>query len=156
MPFCTFSRKFKRAPPICMHSKCATKVCVCEQVMCDAHDRWFTKKIKLREAYVLSAKTGLFNLANRNIRFSYHNEKMEHPVWKTGLYCFSRQIILTKRDAPFICFKQNKNRKKTELSLQALIGSSLPLTLNSKNCWGGLLEASLIIVIFIIAFFNIL
>jgi hypothetical protein len=51
-----------------MHLKCATIVCVCvcvcEQVIRDAHDMWFTKKIKLREAYVLSVKTKQSDLAN--------------------------------------------------------------------------------------------
>jgi hypothetical protein len=56
-----------------MHLRCATKVCG-EQVIRDAHDRWFTK-IKLREAYVLSARTRQSGLANRTIRFSQHNQK---------------------------------------------------------------------------------
>jgi hypothetical protein len=43
-----------------------------------------------------------------------------------------------------------------ELALQALIDISPPLSLSNKKCWGGLLEASLIVVIFIFAFFNIL
>jgi hypothetical protein len=40
-----------------------------EQGIHDAHDRRFTK-IKLREAYVQSTKTGQSGLVNRNIRFS--------------------------------------------------------------------------------------
>jgi hypothetical protein len=43
---------------------CNNSVCVCEQVIRDAHDMWFTKKIKLREAYVLSVKTKQSDLAN--------------------------------------------------------------------------------------------
>jgi hypothetical protein len=46
--------------------------CVCKQVIHDAHDSWFTK-IKLREAYILSARTGQSSFINRNIRFSQHN-----------------------------------------------------------------------------------
>jgi hypothetical protein len=41
-----------------------------------------------------------------------------------------------------------------ELGLQALIDISPPLSLSTKKCWGGLLEASLIVFVF--TFFNIL
>jgi hypothetical protein len=43
-----------------------------------------------------------------------------------------------------------------ELSLHTLIDISPPLSLSTKKCWGGLLEASLIIIVFIFAFYYIL
>jgi hypothetical protein len=72
-----FLKKSKSAPLyVCIRGvqqKCG------EQIIRDAHDRWFTK-IKLREAYVLSAKIGRSGLANRNIRFSQHNQKNRN-IW---------------------------------------------------------------------------
>jgi hypothetical protein len=53
-------------------------------------------------------------------------------------------------------FLDKTETKKTELSLQALIDSSPPLSLSTKNYWGYFLEASLTIIIFVFVFFNIL
>jgi hypothetical protein len=64
------------------------------------------------------------------------------------------QIVwFAKPDSPVFSNRAELNTK--ELGLQALIDISPPLSLITKKCWGHLLEASLIIVIFIFAFFNI-
>jgi hypothetical protein len=65
MPFYTFFKEIQESS-LYMYAfeVCNNSVCVCEQVIRDAHDMWFTKKIKLREAYVLSVKTKQSDLAN--------------------------------------------------------------------------------------------
>jgi hypothetical protein len=49
---------------------------------------------------------------------------------------------------------------RTELNTKelglALIDISPPLSLSTKKCWGGLLEALLIVVVFVFTFFNML
>jgi hypothetical protein len=63
------------------------------------------------------------------------------------------QIVrFAKLDSPIFPDRTKLNTK--ELDLQALIDISPPLSLRNKKCWGGLPEASLIVVVF--AFFNIL
>jgi hypothetical protein len=65
------------------------------------------------------------------------------------------QIVwFTKSDSPVFLDKRELNTK--ELGTQDLIDISPPLSLRTKKYWGGLLEASLIVIIFIFAFFNIL
>jgi hypothetical protein len=70
-------------------------------------------------------------------------------------FCWAKQIVrFAKLDNPVFLDRTKLNRK--ELSFQALIGISPPLSLSTQKLLGGLLEASLIIVIFVVAFFNIL
>jgi hypothetical protein len=57
-----------------------------------------------------------------------------------------------KSDSPVFLDRTKLNTK--ELGLQVLIDISPPLSLSTKKVWGGLLEASHIIVVFIFAFFN--
>jgi hypothetical protein len=62
---------------------------------------------------------------------------------------------IDKNSAPNnLIFPYRTELNTKELGLQALIDISHSLLLSTKKCWGGLREASLIIVIF--AFFNIL
>jgi hypothetical protein len=61
-------------------------------------------------------------------------------------------VRFTKPDSPIFLDRTELNTK--ELDLQALIDISPTLSLSTKKCWGGLLEASLIVVIFVFAFFN--
>jgi hypothetical protein len=63
-------------------------------------------------------------------------------------------VRFAKPDSPIFSDITELNTK--ELGLQALIDISPPLSLSTKKCWGDLLEASLIIVVFIFTFFNIL
>jgi hypothetical protein len=70
---------------------------------------------------------------------------------------FARQnriVWFAKLDSSVFPDRTELNTK--ELGLEALIDISPPLSLSTKKCWGGLLEASLIVVVFIFAFFNIL
>jgi hypothetical protein len=63
---------FKENPrelPVYVCIRSVQQKSMCEQVIRDAHDGRFTK-IKLRESYVLYAKTGQSSLRNQNIRFS--------------------------------------------------------------------------------------
>jgi hypothetical protein len=47
---------------------------VCEQIICDAHDKSFTK-IKVEETYALSVKTEQSNLRNWIIQFYHQNHR---------------------------------------------------------------------------------
>jgi hypothetical protein len=62
-------------------------------------------------------------------------------------------VRFAKPDSPVFPDRVELNTK--ELGLQALIDISPPLSLSTKKFWGGLLEASRIIVVFVFAFFNI-
>jgi hypothetical protein len=64
----------------------------------------------------------------------------------------NRIVWFAKSDSSVFSDRIELNTK--ELGLQVLIDISPPLSLSTK-CWGGLLEASLIVVVFIFAFFNI-
>jgi hypothetical protein len=66
----------------------------------------------------------------------------------------NRIVWFAKPDSPVFPDRAKLNTK--ELDLQALIDISPHLSLSTKNCWGGLLEDSLIIIIFIFAFYYIL
>jgi hypothetical protein len=55
-----------------------------------------------------------------------------------------------------LIFPDTAGLNTKELGLQALIDISPPLSLSTKKCRGGLLEASLIVFVFVFAFFNIL
>jgi type VI protein secretion system component Hcp len=82
MSFCTFFKEIQESSPyMYAFEVCNKSVCVCEQVICDAHDRRFIK-IKLREAYVLPTKIGHPSLANQNIRF----EKLDYLVFLDRSY----------------------------------------------------------------------
>jgi hypothetical protein len=59
-------------------------------------------------------------------------------------------VRFAKLDSPVFPDRTELNTK--ELGIQALIDISPPLSLSTKRCWGGLLEASL----FIFAFYYIL
>ncbi len=65
----------------------------------------------------------------------------------------NRTVQFAKLDS--LVFPDRTELNTKELGLQALIDISPPLSLSTKKCWGGLLEASLIVIIFIFAFFNI-
>jgi hypothetical protein len=65
----------------------------------------------------------------------------------------NRIVRFVKPDS--LVFPNRTELNIKELGLQALIDISPALSLSTKKCWGGLLEASLIIVILIFAFFNI-
>jgi hypothetical protein len=62
-----FQGKSKRAPPICMHSRRATKS-VCEQVSHDAYDKKIIT-IKVGETYAISAKIRSSGFINRILQF---------------------------------------------------------------------------------------
>jgi hypothetical protein len=62
MPFCTFCKEIQESSPY-MYAFEGCNNNVCEQVLCDAYDKWFMK-IKAGETYVLSAKTGQSGLGN--------------------------------------------------------------------------------------------
>jgi hypothetical protein len=64
----------------------------------------------------------------------------------------NQAVRFAKLDSPVFLDRIELNTK--ELDLQALIDISPTLSLSTKKCWIGLLEASLIVVVF--AFFNIL
>jgi hypothetical protein len=80
MPFCTFFKEIQENSPYIYVSKRCNKS-VCEQIISDAYDKRF-RKIKARETYVMSAKTGQSSLANRNIRFG----KSDHPDFLDRAY----------------------------------------------------------------------
>jgi hypothetical protein len=65
------------------------------------------------------------------------------------------QIVrFVKSDSPVFSDRTELNTK--EVSFQALIDISPPLSLSAQKVLGGFLEASLLIVVFVVAFFNIL
>jgi hypothetical protein len=66
----------------------------------------------------------------------------------------NRTVRFAKPNSLVFSDKTELNTK--ELGLQALIDISPLLLLSTKKCWGGVLEASLIVVVFVFAFFNIL
>jgi hypothetical protein len=63
-------------------------------------------------------------------------------------------VRFAKPDSPVFSDRTELNTK--ELGLQDLIDISPPLLLSTKKCWGVLLEASLIIIVFVFAFYYIL
>jgi hypothetical protein len=66
----------------------------------------------------------------------------------------NRIVRFAKLGSPIFSDRVELNTK--ELVIQALIDISPPLSLSTKKYWGCLLEASLIVVVFIFTFFNIL
>jgi hypothetical protein len=62
--------------------------------------------------------------------------------------------LFAKPDSPVFPDITELNTK--ELGLHTLIDISPPLSLSTKKCWGGLLEASLIVIIFVFTFYYIL
>jgi hypothetical protein len=64
----------------------------------------------------------------------------------------NRTVQFAKLDS--LVFPDRIELNKKELGLQALIDISPPLSLSTKRCWGGLLEASLFVIVF--AFYYIL
>jgi hypothetical protein len=66
----------------------------------------------------------------------------------------NRIVQFAKPDSPFFLDRTELNTK--EVDLQYLIDISPSLSLSTKKCWGGLLETSLIVIVFVFAFFNIL
>jgi hypothetical protein len=114
MSFCTIFKKIQESSPY-MYVSVECNKSVCKQVICDAHDKRFTKKAretyvlsakirhfrcdahdkrftkKARETYVLSAKIRHFSLANWNIRFDQENQniwfgKSDHPIFPDRAY----------------------------------------------------------------------
>jgi hypothetical protein len=88
MSFCTIFKKIQESSPY-MYVSVECNKSVCKQVICDAHDKRFTKKA--RETYVLSAKIRHFSLANWNIRFDQENQniwfgKSDHPIFPDRAY----------------------------------------------------------------------
>jgi hypothetical protein len=72
-------------------------------------------------------------------------------------------VQFAKPDSPVFSDRTELNTKffhtelnTKELNFQALIDISPPLSLSTQKVLGGLLDASLIIVVFVITFFNIL
>jgi hypothetical protein len=66
----------------------------------------------------------------------------------------NRIVQFAKLDS--LIFLDRIELNKKELGLQALIDISPPLSLSTKRCWGGLLEASLFVIVFVFAFYYIL
>jgi hypothetical protein len=66
----------------------------------------------------------------------------------------NRTVQLVEPDS--LVFPNRTELSTKEIDIQALIDISPPLSLSTKKCWGGLLEASLIVLIFVFSFFNIL
>jgi hypothetical protein len=58
----------------------------------------------------------------------------------------NQTVQFVKPDSPIFSDRTKLNTK--ELGLQALIDISPPLSLSTKKCWGGLLEASVIVIVF--------
>jgi hypothetical protein len=66
----------------------------------------------------------------------------------------NRTVRFAKLGSPIFPDKTELNTK--ELGLQALIDISPPLSLSTKKCWRGVLEASLIVIVFVFAFYYVL
>jgi hypothetical protein len=58
----------------------------------------------------------------------------------------NQTVQFVKPDSQIFSDRTKLNTK--ELGLQALIDISPPLSLSTKKCWGGLLEASVIVIVF--------
>jgi hypothetical protein len=99
--FCTFFQGNPKELPLYVCIRGVQQKCVCEQVIRDAHGRRFRKN-KMREAYVLSAKTGQSGLVNRNIRFLSTTRKTGTSGLENQTIWFSQTDHIDKRHAPFI------------------------------------------------------